>query len=196
MNIMKFRYIPRGSTYSIMVVMTIMLIASTTNIIFSQSPTTTSSLTFDDPLIGVKFQYTDEWIKEGSSLYGAKTECPSLPCMRFPVISISTYPIVSEDFSLENYTKEQSAYHDLAEGYKPIALNQTMIGEKNATQYIYTTKSPFLMEEASSDIINYEIYLTEGINLYKISFTALLDDQFDKNLNSFKKIKNTFEIAR
>jgi hypothetical protein len=196
MNIMKFRYMPRGSTYSIMVVMTIMLIASTTNIIFSQSPTTTSSLTFDDPLIGVKFQYTDEWIKEGSSLYGAKTECPSLPCMRFPVISISTYPIVSEDFSLENYTKEQSAYHDLAEGYKPIALNQTMIGEKNATQYIYTTKSPFLMEEASSDIINYEIYLTQGINLYKISFTALLDDQFDKNLNSFKKIKNTFEIAR
>jgi hypothetical protein len=196
MNIMKFRYIPRGSTYSIMVVMTIMLIASTTNIIFSQSPTTTSSLTFDDPLIGVKFQYTDEWIKEGSSLYGAKTECPSLPCMRFPVISISTYPIVSEDFSLENYTKEQSAYHDLAEGYKPIALNQTMIGEKNATQYIYTTKSPFLMEEASSDIINYEIYLTQGINLYKISFTALLDDQFDKNLNSFKKIKNTFKIVR
>jgi hypothetical protein len=194
MNIMKFRYIPRGSAYSIMVMMTLMLIASTTNIIFSQSPTT--SLTFDDPLIGVKFQYTDEWIKEGSSLFGAKTECPSLPCMRFPVISISTYPIVSEDFSLENYTKEQSAYHDLAEGYKSIALNQTMIGEKNATQYIYTTKSPFLMEEASSDIINYEIYLTQGINLYKISFTALLDDQFDKNLNSFKKIKNTFEIVR
>jgi len=177
-----------------MVMMTLMLIASTTNIIFSQSPTT--SLTFDDPLIGVKFQYTDEWIKEGSSLYGAKTECPSLPCMRFPVISISTYPIVSEDFSLENYTKEQSAYHDLAEGYKPIALNKTMIGEKNATQYIYNTKSPFLMEEASSDIINYEIYLTQGINLYKISFTALLDDQFDKNLNSFKKIKNTFKIVR
>jgi hypothetical protein len=195
MNIMKFRYIPRGSAYSIMVMMTLMLIASTTNIIFSQSPTTTS-LTFDDPLIGVKFQYTDEWIKEGSSLFGAKTECPSLPCMRFPVISISTYPIVSEDFSLENYTKEQSAYHDLAEGYKPIALNQTMIGEKNATQYIYTTKSPFLMEEASNDIINYEIYLTQGINLYKIAFTALLDDQFDKNLNSFKKIKNTFEIVR
>jgi hypothetical protein len=194
MNIMKFRYISRGSTYSIMVMMTLMLIASTTNIIFSQSPTT--SLTFDDPLIGVKFQYTDEWIKEGSSLYGAKTECPSLPCMRFPVISISTYPIVSEDFSLENYTKEQSAYHDLAEGYKPIALNQTMIGEKNATQYIYNTKSPFLMEEASSDIINYEIYLTQGINLYKISFTALLDDQFDKNLNSFKKIKNTFKIVK
>lgn len=195
MNIMKFRYIPRGTTYSIMVMMTLMLMASTTNIIFSQSPPTTS-LTFDDPLIGVKFQYTDEWIKDGSSLFGANTECPSLPCMRFPVISISTYPIVSEDFSLENYTKEQSVYHDLAEGYKPIALNQTRIGEKNATQYIYTTKSPFLMEEASSDIINYEIYLTQGINLYKISFTALLDDQFDKNLNSFKKIKNTFEIVR
>jgi hypothetical protein len=191
---MKLRYIPRGSTCSIMIMITLMLIASTTNIIFSQS--STNSLTFDDPLIGVKFQYTDEWIKEGSSLYGAKTECPSLPCMRFPVISVSTYPIVSEDFSLENYTKEQSVYHDLAEGYKPIALNNTKIGDKNATQYIYTTKSPFLMEEASSEIINYEIYTTEGINLYKISFASLLDDQFEKNLNSFKKIKDTFEIVR
>ncbi len=191
---MKFRYIPTGRIYPIMIMMTLMLIASTTNIIFSQSPA--NSLTFDDPLIGVKFQYNDEWIKEGSSLYGAKTECPSLPCMRFPVISISTYPIVSEDFSLENYTKEQGAYHDLAEGYKPIALNHTTIGDKNATQYIYTTKSPFLMEEASSDIINYEIYMTEGINLYKISFADLLNDQFDKHLNSFKKIKDTFQIVR
>lgn len=194
MNIMELHYLPKGIMYSIMIMMILMLIASTTNIIFSQS--LTNSLTFDDPLIGVKFQYTDEWIKEGLSLYGAKTECSSLPCMRFPVISISTYPIVSEDFSLENYTKEQSDYHNLAEGYKAIALNHTKIGEKNATQYIYTTKSPFLMEEASSDIINYEIYMTEGINLYKISFAALLDDQFDKNLNSFKKIKDTFEIVR
>ena len=168
-------------------------LVTTSNIIFSQSP---DSLTFDDPLLGVKFQYTDDWIVEGSSLYKATSECASLPCMRFPVISISTYPIVSEDFSLDNYTKEQSFYHDLAEGYKPIALNNTKIGDKNATQYIYTTKSPFLMEEASSEIINYEIYTTEGINLYKISFASLLDDQFEKNLNSFKKIKDTFEIVR
>ncbi|MGI9012447.1 MAG: hypothetical protein ACR2F1_14850 [Nitrososphaeraceae archaeon] len=155
-----------------------------------------NSLTFDDPLLGVKFQYTDEWVKEGSSLYGAKTECPSLPCMRFPVISVNTYPIVAEDFSLEDYTKEQSYYHDLAEGYKPIALNETKIGEKNAIQYIYSTRSPFLMEEASSDIINYEIYTTEGINLYKISFTATSDIQFDENLQSFNKVIDTFEIVR
>lgn len=192
MDIMKLRYTSSDNIWMIIMI-AITLVGSNTNIIFSQSP---NSLTFDDPLLGVKFQYTDEWIKEGLSLYGAKTECSSLPCMRFPVISISTYPIVSEDFSLENYTKEQSDYHNLAEGYKPIALNHTKIGEKNATQYIYTTKSPFLMEEASSDIINYEIYMTEGINLYKISFAALLDDQFDKNLNSFKKIKDTFEIVR
>src|SRR5687768_9240961 len=179
---MKLRYIPRGSTCSIMIMMALMLIASTTNIIFSQS--STDSLTFDDPLLGVKFQYTDEWIKEGSSLYGAKTECPSLPCMRFPVIAVSMYPIVAEDFSLDNYTSEQRVSHEFAEGYKPIALNNTKIGEKNATQYIYTTKSPFLMEEASNDIINYEIYTTEGINLYKISFASILDEQFDKNLNS------------
>jgi hypothetical protein len=75
-------------------------------------------------------------------------------------------------------------------------LNNTKIGEKNATQYIYSTKSPFLMEEASNDIMNYEIYTTEGINLYKISFAALLDEQFNKNLKSFKKIKDTFEIVR
>lgn len=190
MDIMKFHYIP-----SLCIIMSIIAITlvTTSNIIFSQL---TDSLTFDDPLLGVKFQYTDEWIKEGSSLYGATAECTSLPCMRFPVISVSTYPIVSEDFSLDNYTKEQSFYHDLAEGYKPVALNNTKIGEKNATQYIYSTKSPFLMEEASSDIINYEIYTTEGINLYKISFAALNDEQFDENLQSFKKIIDTFEIVK
>lgn len=190
MNIMKFLYI--ASTCLIMSMIGFTLVA-TPNIIFSQSP---DSLTFDDPLLGVKFQYTNEWVEEGSSLYGATTECPSLPCMRLPVISVSTSPIVSEDFSLDNYTKEQSVYHDLAEGYKPIALNNTKIGDKNATQYIYSTKSPFLMEEASSEIINYEIYTTEGINLYKISFTAINDEQFDENLQSFKQIKDTFEIVK
>ena len=183
-----------GVSGLIIFIISITLIASNSNKIFSQA--NTDPLTFDDPLLGVKFQYTDEWVKEGSSLYGAKTECSSLPCMRFPVITVSVYPIVAEDFSLENYTKEQKLFHDLAEGDKPIALNNTNIGTKNATQYIYSTKSPFLMEEASNDIINYEIYTTEGINLYKISFASLLDEQFDKNLNSFRKIKDTFEIVR
>jgi len=194
MNIMKLRYIASETICLIIIIIAITLVASNFTMIFSQS--TTDSLTFDDPLLGVKFQYTDEWIKEGSSLFGAKTECPSLPCMRFPVITVSMYPIVAEDFSLNNYTNEQKVSHEFAEGYKPIALNNTKIGEKNATQYIYTTKSPFLMEEASNDIINYEIYTTEGINLYKISFASILDEQFDKNLNSFKKIKDTFEIVR
>ena len=52
------------------------------------------------------------------------------------------------------------------------------------------------MEEASSDIINYEIYTTEGINLYKISFAATNDEQFDENLKSFRKIMDTFEIVK
>lgn len=190
MNIMKFLYI---INVCIIVSMIAITLVTTSNITFSQS---SNSLTFDDPLLGVKFQYTDDWIVEGSSLYKATSECASLPCMRFPVMSISTYPIVSEGFSLDNYTKEQSAYHDLAEGYKPIALNNTKIGDKNATQYIYSTKSPFLMEEASSDIINYEIYTTQGINLYKISFAATNDEQFDENLKSFRKIMDTFEIVK
>ena len=191
---MKRKYIPCECIFLITFIISITLIASNSNTIFSQG--NTEPLTFDDPLLGVKFKYTDEWVKEGSSLFGAKTECSSLPCMRFPVITVSVYPIVAEDFSLENYTKEQKVFHDLGEEYKAIALNNTDIGTKNATQYIYSTKSPFLMEEATNDIINYEIYTTEGINLYKISFASLLDEQFDKNLNSFKKIKDTFEIVR
>jgi hypothetical protein len=194
MNIMELHYLPRGIMYSIMIMMILMLIASTTNIIFSQS--LTNSLTFDDPLIGVKFQYTDEWIKEGSySLFGAESECSSLPCKRLPEISVSTSPIVYEDFSLENYTKEERSYHEDSQGYKPIALNKTKIGkDMNAFQYIYRTTSPFLSE--NDDIINHEIYTTKGINLYKISFTALLNEQYDKYLNSFKKMMDTFEIVR
>jgi hypothetical protein len=185
---MKRNYNPCECLCLIIFIISITLIAFNSNTIFSQG--NTEPLTFDDPLLGVKFQYTDEWVKEGSSLYGAKAECSSLPCMRLPVITVSVYPIVAEDFSLENYTKEQKLFHDLGQEYTPIALNNTEIGTKNAT------KSPFLMEEASNDIINYEIYTTEDINLYKISFASLLDEQFDKNLNSFKKIKDTFEIVR
>jgi hypothetical protein len=153
-------------------------------------------LTFEDPLTGVQFKYTDEWVKEGSSLFGAEAKCSQLPCMKLPEISVSVYPIVTEDFSLENHTKEQISYHNTSQGYTPIALNETKIGEKKAFQYVYTTKPPLLMEEASNEIINYEIYTTEGINLYRITFTAIQDEQLDKYLNSLKKIINTFTIIK
>ena len=174
--------------------MIMLLTSSNTDLSYSRS--NTDSLTFEDPLSGVQFKYTDEWVKEGSSLFGAEAECSWLPCMKLPEISVSVYPIVTEEFSLENYTKEQISYHDISEGYKPIALNETKIGEKKAFQYAYSTKSPFLMEEISNEIMNYEIYTTEGINLYKISFTAILDEQLDKYLKSFKKIIETLEIIR
>ena len=192
---MKFQHISRNNVLMATIMTSMLLTISNTNLVFSQS--NSNSLNFEDPVLGVKFQYTDEWIKEGSSLFGANTECSSLPCMRLPEISVSVSPIVTEDFSLENYTQEQSFYHNLSEGYKPIALNETTIGEeKKAFQYVYSIKSPLLMEEASNEIINHEIYSTEGVNLYKISFTAILDEQFDKYLNSFKKIIDTFKITR
>ena len=68
MNIMKLRYIASETICLIIIIIAITLVASNFTMIFSQS--TTDSLTFDDPLLGIKFQYTDEWIKEGSSLYG------------------------------------------------------------------------------------------------------------------------------
>ena len=180
-----------------MSIMIIMIISTTSNTNLSYSQSNEDALTFEDPLSGVQFHYTDEWVKEGSSLFGAEAECSSLPCMKLPEISVSVYPIVTEDFSLENYTQEQSFYHNLSEGYKPIALNETTIGEgKKAFQYVYSIKSPLLMEEASTEIMNHEIYTTEGVNLYKISFTAILDEQFDKYLDSFKKIIDTFTITR
>ncbi len=194
---MKFQYI---SSYKILMmpIMIIIIISTTSNSNLSYSQSNGDSLIFEDPLSGVQFQYTaDEWVKEGSSLFGAEAECSSLPCMKLPEISVSVYPIATEDFSLENYTQEQSFFHNLSEGYKPIALNETTIGEeKKAFQYVYSIKSPLLMEEASNEIMNYEIYTTEGIILYKISFTAILDEQFDRYLNSFKKMMDTFEITR
>lgn len=189
---MKIHYILTNIVFMIMMIM--LLTSSNTNLSFSQS--NTDSLTFEDPLSGVQFKYTDEWVKEGSSLFGAEAECSSLPCMKLPEISVSVYPIVTEEFSLENYTKEQISYHNISQGYTPIALNETNIGEKKAFQYTYSTKSPLLMEEASTEIMNYEIYTTEGINLYKISFTAIIDEQFDKYLNSFKKIIHTFTTTK
>ena len=177
-----------------MPIIIMILITSSTNLSYSQS--NEDALIFEDSILGVKFQYTDEWIKEGSSLFGAEAECSSLPCMRLPEIFVSVSPIVTEDFSLENYTQEQHFYHDLAEGYKPVALNETKIKDKKAFEYVYNTKSPLLMEEASNEIRNYELYTTEGINLYKISFTTIQDEQLPKYLNSFKRMLDTFEIIR
>lgn len=190
---MKLHYISTNIVFMIMMIM--ILTSSNTNLSYSQS-ITDDSLTFEDPLSGVQFKYTNEWIKEGSSLFGADAECSWSPCMKLPEISVTTSPIVYEGFSLENYTKEQISYHNTSEGYKPIALNETKIGEKKALQYAYSTKSPLLMEEASNEIINYEIYTTEDINLYKISFTSFIDEQLDKYLNSFKKMIDTFEITK
>ena len=129
---MKFQHISCNNVFMMTIMTIILLTASNTNLAFSQS--NSNSLTFEDPILGVKFQYTDEWIKEGSSLYGANTECSSLPCMRLPEISVSVSPIVTGDFSLENYTQEQSFYHNFPEGYKPIALNETKIGDKKGFQ--------------------------------------------------------------
>jgi hypothetical protein len=191
---MKFQYNSSNKILMMSIMIILILTTSKTNLSYSQS--NTDSLTFEDPLSSVQFQYTDEWVKEGSSLFGAEAECSSLPCMKLPEISVSIYPIVTEDFSLENYTREESFYHNLSEGYKPISLNETTIGEdEKAFQYVYSTKSPLLMEEASNEIINYEIYTTKDINLYKISFMAILDEQFDKYLNSFQKIIDTLTIT-
>ena len=125
---MKFQYI--SSNKVLMMFIIIMMILTTSNINLSYSQSNGDSLIFEDPLSGVQFQYTDEWVKEGSSLFGAEAECSSLPCMKLPEISVSVYPIVTEDFSLENYTQEQTFYHNISEGYKPIALNETTIGEE------------------------------------------------------------------
>ena len=188
---MKIHYIPTNIVFMIMMI--IILTSSNTNISYSQS-NSDDSLTFEDPLLGVQFKYTEEWVKEDSSLFGTDAECTSLPCVRLPEISVTTSPIAYEGFSLENYTKQQSLYHEDSEGYKPITLNETKIDGKDAFQYIYSTTSPFLTE--NEEIINHEIYTTEDINLYKISFTGFLDEQYDKYLNSFKNIINTVTITR
>ena len=189
---MKVHYISTKIAFMI-IMMIMLLIFSNTNLSYSQS-NTDHSLTFEDPLSGVQFKYTDEWVRQGSFLYGAQSECTSLPCMRLPEVSVTTSPTVYEGFSLENYTQQQSFYHNLSEGYQPIALNQTKLGEKDAFQYVYSTTSPFLTE--NDEIINYEIYTTEGINLYKISFTSIQDEYLNKYLNSFKKIIDTFTITK
>jgi hypothetical protein len=176
-----------------MIMTTIGLIIFNTNTIAYATPQPNAdSLIFEDPEIGVKFEYPNDWVKQGSFLYGPGSECSSLPCNRLPQVLVSKDPTVYEGFSLEDYMNQQRSYHEYAEGYQPIALNETKIGERNAFHYVYSTKSPFIME--NEEIINHEIYTTEGVNLYKISFSALLNEQYDKYLKSFKKMIDTFEI--
>jgi hypothetical protein len=191
---MSFHYVTSNLIITkIMIMTTIVLIIFNTNTIAYSTPQSNAdSLIFEDPEIGVKFEYPNDWVRQGSFLYGPGSECSSLPCNRLPQVLVSKDAFVYEGFSLEDYMNQQRSYHEYAEGYQPIALNETKIGEKNAFYYVYSTKSPFIME--NEEIINHEIYTTEGINLYKISFTALLNEQYDKYLKSFKKMIDTFEI--
>ena len=62
---MKFHYISTNIVFMIMMIM--ILTSSNTNLSYSQS-NTDNSLIFEDPLSGVQFKYTDEWVKEGSSI--------------------------------------------------------------------------------------------------------------------------------
>jgi len=191
---MSFHYVTSNLIITkIMIMTTIVLIIFNTNTIAYSTPQSNDdSLIFEDPEIGVKFEYPNDWVRQGSFLYGPGSECSSLPCNRLPQVLVSKDAFVYEGFSLEDYMNQQRSYHEYAEGYQPIALNETKIGEKNTFYYVYSTKSPFIME--NEEIINHEIYTTEGINLYKISFTALLNEQYDKYLKSFKKMIDTFEI--
>ena len=192
---MSFHYVSSNTIITkIMIIITIVLIIFNTNTIaYSTTPQpNTDSLIFEDPEIGVKFEYPNDCVRQDSFLYGAESECSSLPCNRLPQVLVSKDPTVYEGFSLEDYMNQQRLYHEYAEGYQPIALNKTKLGENNAFHYIYSTKSPLIME--NEEIINHEIYTTKGINLYKISFTALHNEQYDKYLKSFKKMIDTFEI--
>jgi hypothetical protein len=192
--IMRFHYLTSNIiTTKIMLMTTIVLMIFNTNTIAYSTPQPNAdSLIFEDPEIGVKFEYPNDWVREDSFLYGPESECSSLPCNRLPQVLVSKDPTVYEGFSLEDYMNQQKLYHEYAEGYQPIALNETKIGGKNAFHYVYSTKSPFIME--NEEIINHEIDTTEGINLYKITFTALLNEQYDNYLKSFKKMIDTFEI--
>jgi len=170
----------------------ILIVLYTNTIISASSQSNTDPQIFEDPLSGVTFQYSDDWIKQGSFLYGAGSECTSLPCVRLPEVSVTTSPTVFEDFLLANYTKQQSLYHEESAGYEPITLNETKMGERDAFQYVYSTTSPFLTE--NEEIVYHEIYTTEGINLYIVTFTALRDEQYDEYLKSFKNMIDTFEL--
>ena len=190
---MRFHYVTSNMIITkIMIMTTIVLIVYNTNTIAYSTTPQPDSRIFEDPEIGVKFEYPNDWVRQGSFLYGPGSECSSLPCNRLPQVLVSKDPTVYEGFSLQDYMNQQRSYHEYAEGYQPIALNETKIGGKNAFHYVYSTKSPFLTE--NEEIINHEIDTTEGINLYKITFTALLNEQYDKYLKSFKKMIDTFEI--
>lgn len=186
---MKFQYIITNITF-IIILWT--LIFTNINLVITQS--IDDSLIFEDRLSGVQFKYSDEWVKEGSSLYRAETECSQLPCVKLPEISVSVSPIATEDFSLENYTKEQTIYHEFADDYKPISINNTNFGDRDVFQYVYSTQLPFLMEHVSGEMMNYDIYFTEGINLYKISLKSVVDEKLNTYLDSFHHIMNTLKI--
>lgn len=148
---------------------------------------------FEDNNLGVKFPYPEEWNVEGSNLYTKSiTECTAVPCIRLPEISIDVSTIGSGVPSLENYTKEQNQTKSFSSDYQLVEINQTKVGDKDAFQHIYSTKLTTI-GGPPEDIMKYDVYIKEGIKLYKLSYTSTLAE-FAKYLGSYKNIIENFQI--
>lgn len=158
---------------------------------------TAETLTFEDNLIGIRFEYPTDWTVEGYNLYKTDlSECSTLPCIRLPEISIDIKPIVPTVFSLENYVQEQNQSKSFLGQYNLLEINKTKIGSKDAIQHIYLSELPSIGEEFIQKIIKYDIYTTEGGNLYKLSLTAKEDQDLSSTLGTFRNILKTFEIIK
>jgi len=158
---------------------------------------TTETLTFQDNLIGISFQYPANWTVEGYNLYKTDlSECSTLPCIRLPEISIDIKPIVPTVFSLENYVQEQNQSKSFLSQYNLVEINKTKIGPNDAIQHIYLSELPSIGEEFIQKIIKYDIYTTEGDNLYKLSLTAKEDQDLSSTMGTFRNILKTFEIIK
>ena len=73
---MRFHYVTSNIIITkIILITTIVLILSNTNTITYSTPQPNAdSLIFEDSEIGVKFEYPNDWIREGSFLYGPESD--------------------------------------------------------------------------------------------------------------------------
>ena len=161
---------------------------STSEITGSSDDNTTKMLSSSKG--GVVVQYPSDWVlSESNSNYSvialAKADSIDVSKVGEVTINVEKQPVEGtfDSFVNQTYTSMQGD-----SSFNLTSSGQALIGDKNATEYIYTSDVNGIVKQHKA------LWFDKGDQAYVVLYSAPLD-KFDENLNSFNYIVENMQIG-
>ena len=139
---------------------------------------------------GVMVQYPSDWVLSESTsndsvIALAKSDSIDSSKVGQVTINVEKQPIEGsfDSFINQTYTAMQ---HDSS--FNLTSSGQVLIGDKNATEYVYTSNINGVVKEHKA------LWFDKGDQAYVVLYSAPID-KFDENLNSFNYILENMQIG-